>query len=159
MDDSTNVFVTERNIDIYLSRAFETNDLQERDTVLRLLVEEQSRMGARREHLENGHRRSLGYEVDEAAHGQAALAVIERTVPPFRLLLTDVVMPGPVGGRALAEQVMTRWPDIAIVFMSGYTENVATRQGGLPAGALLLEKPFRKRDLARMVRAVLDAED
>ena len=102
---------------------------------------------------------SLGYEVHEAANGQAALAVIERTVPPFRLLLTDVVMPGPVGGRALAEQVMTRWPDMAIIFMSGYTENVATRQGGLPAGALLLEKPFRKRDLARMVRAVLDAED
>ena len=57
MDDSTNVFVTERNVDIYLSRAFETNDLQERDTLLRLLVEEQSRMGARREHLENGRRR------------------------------------------------------------------------------------------------------
>lgn len=57
MDDSTNVFVTESNVDIYLSRAFASNDLQERDTLLRLLVEEESRMGSRREHLENGRRR------------------------------------------------------------------------------------------------------
>lgn len=57
MDDATNVFVIESNVDIYLSKAFVSHDLQERDTLLRLLVEEESRMGSRREHLENGRRR------------------------------------------------------------------------------------------------------
>lgn len=57
MNTPTNVFVTESNVDIYLSKAYESMDAVERDLLLRLVAEEESRMGASREHMENGQRR------------------------------------------------------------------------------------------------------
>jgi PAS domain S-box-containing protein len=99
--------------------------------------------------------RSLGYAVDEAADGTAGLAAFAAASPPYDLLLTDVVMPGALGGKSLADEVERRWPGTPVVFMSGYTEEAITHQGRLEPGVHLLAKPFRKRDLARMIRAVL----
>ena len=93
--------------------------------------------------------RSLGYEVAEAADGAAGLAAFEAAKTPYDLLLTDIVMPGPLGGKALAEQVARRWPGTAIAFMSGYAEGTSTSS--------LLTKPFRKHDLAKHVREALDS--
>ncbi len=74
------------------------------------------------------------------------------------LLLTDVVMPGKMGGKALADEAARRWPRMAIVFMSGYTEDAIIHQeGSTLIGVHLLTKPFRKHDLAAMVRKTLDA--
>jgi PAS domain S-box-containing protein len=100
--------------------------------------------------------RSLGYTVFEAEDGEAALSTLERTLPPFDLMLTDIMMPGPLDGKALAEIVERRWWKTRIVFMSGFSEASVTQQGRLEAGVLLLSKPFRKADLARIVRHALD---
>lgn len=57
MNSPTNVFVTENNVELYLSKAYECFDSEMRDLLLRLVVEEETRMGARREHVDNGQRR------------------------------------------------------------------------------------------------------
>jgi CheY-like chemotaxis protein len=99
---------------------------------------------------------SLGYDVSEADHGKAAIAMFETASLPYDLLLTDVVMPGPVGGRALADEVLRRWPTTKIVFVSGYAENAVLHEGQADEGVVLLIKPFRKADLARTVRQAMD---
>ena len=73
--------------------------------------------------------RSLGYTVAEAEDGTAGLAAFEAAEPPFDLLLSDVIMPGPLSGKLLAAEVARRWPAARIVFMSGFTEisSVAAR--------------------------------
>lgn len=101
--------------------------------------------------------RSLGYAVVEASSGDAALDLLTADAVPFDLLLTDVVMPGRLGGKALADEAARRWPRMAIVFMSGYSEEAITHQGQLDPGVWLLTKPFRKHELATMVRRCLDA--
>lgn len=65
-------------------------------------------------------------------------------------------MPGPVSGKALADAVSSRWPSTPVVFMSGYTEDAITHQGRLNAGVRLLAKPFRRHELAEMIRQALD---
>ena len=103
-----------------------------------------------------GQLRSLGYAVAEASDGTAALAALEAASRPFDLLLTDVIMPGPMNGKALADEVVRRWPKTRVVFMSGYTEDAVVHHGRLDAGVLLLSKPFRKNDLAQILRQALD---
>ena len=100
---------------------------------------------------------SLGYAVTQVADGTAGLAAFEAAAQPYALLLTDLVMPGPLNGRALAAEVVRRWPATRIVFVSGYAENTVSRDGA-PVGGVLLSKPFRKRDLALVVRQVLDGD-
>ena len=68
-------------------------------------------------------------------------------------------MPGPISGKLLAAEVARRWPRTKVVFMSGFTEISSVRHGRLDEGALLLSKPFRKADLARMIRHALDAAE
>ncbi len=100
--------------------------------------------------------RSLGYEVSEVADGQAGVAAFEESLFPYDLLLTDVVMPGALNGKALADEVVRRWPKTKVVFMSGFTEASIARHERLDEKALLLSKPFRKADLAQIVRGALD---
>ena len=98
----------------------------------------------------------LGYVVSQASDGTSGIAAFEAAPKPFDLLLTDVVMPGPMNGKQLADEVARRWPAVKIVFMSGYTENAFVRDGRVDVGMRLLSKPFRKKDLALMVRETLD---
>ncbi len=72
------------------------------------------------------------------------------------LLLTDIVLPGGMNGRELAAEVGRRAPGIPVLYMSGYTENAIAHHGRLDGDAELLQKPFRRADLARAVRKVLD---
>ncbi len=72
------------------------------------------------------------------------------------LLFTDVVLPGGMNGPKLAEEVVRRRPGVSVLFTSGYTDNAFIPQGRLDKGVELLNKPFRKADLARKVRSVLD---
>jgi CheY-like chemotaxis protein len=66
-------------------------------------------------------------------------------------------MPGPMNGRHLADQAVKRRPDLKVLFTSGYTEHAIVHHGRLDPGVLLLAKPYRKSDLARMVRVALAA--
>jgi CheY-like chemotaxis protein len=66
------------------------------------------------------------------------------------------MMPGRLNGKDLADAVVQRWPKTKVVFMSGYTQDAIVHQGQIDAGVLLLNKPFRKSDLAQILRQALD---
>ena len=93
-----------------------------------------------------------------AADGPAALAQI-RNGEAFDLLFTDVIMPGGMTGRQLAEEVAKLRPGMKVLYTSGYTDNAIVHHGRLDEGVLLLTKPYRKAQLAKMVREALVAED
>jgi two-component system, NtrC family, sensor kinase len=97
----------------------------------------------------------LGYDVLEAADGEAALHLFngDRTV---RLLLTDVVMPG-MNGRKLAEEAKQRLPFLKVLYMTGYSRNAIVHQGRLDPGVDLIQKPLNSEHLASAIRRVLDA--
>jgi len=97
---------------------------------------------------------SLGYMTIAAADGRKALALVERGVA-FDLLFTDVIMPGSMNGRELAEEAIKRKPEMRVLYTSGYTENAIIHHGRLDAGVLLLAKPYRRSDLATLIRAAL----
>ena len=98
----------------------------------------------------------LGYRVIEAENGQQALAAIDAD-GTINLMLTDIVLPGGMNGKELVEAVENRGRRIAILYMSGYTENAIIHHGRLDEGVNLLQKPFRRTDLAQSVRAALRA--
>jgi signal transduction histidine kinase len=97
---------------------------------------------------------SLGYRTVGAANGPAALSLIEGG-QTFDLLFTDVIMPGGMSGRDLAEKVRALRPGTRVLFTSGYTDNAIVHQGRLDPGVLLLTKPYRKSQLASMIRRAL----
>ncbi|HKI24990.1 MAG TPA: ATP-binding protein [Candidatus Sulfotelmatobacter sp.] len=97
-----------------------------------------------------------GYKVIEAADGAVAMQIAVAHEGMIHLLLTDVIMPG-MNGRELAQRISEIRPNIKILYMSGYTENVVGHNGMLDAGVRLLQKPFNLRDLRSKVREVLDA--
>jgi PAS domain S-box-containing protein len=97
---------------------------------------------------------SLGYRTVIAANAAEALAIIDRG-EAFDLLFTDLVMPGTMNGRQLAEEAERRRPGLKVLFTSGYTEDAAVHHGRLLSGVLLLAKPYRKADLARLIRQAL----
>jgi PAS domain S-box-containing protein len=98
---------------------------------------------------------SLGYRTLSAADGKEALAIIARG-EHVDLLFTDVIMPGGLNGRQLADEARKRRPNLKVLFTSGYTENAIIHHGRLDPGVLLLAKPYRKAELARMIRTALD---
>jgi CheY-like chemotaxis protein len=100
--------------------------------------------------------RSLGYLITHAADGAAGLAAFEACVPPYDLLLTDIIMPGKFSGKALADAVKRRWPGTNVLFMSGYSETAIVQDGPLDPSVQLLIKPFRKIELAEAIRRTLD---
>lgn len=99
----------------------------------------------------------LGYTVIDAADAAEAIASFEKG-QHIDLLFTDIVMPGGVNGRKLADRLRARAPELKVLFMSGYTENAIVHHGRLDPGVFLLNKPFRKQDLARKVRQVFESE-
>ena len=98
---------------------------------------------------------SLGYTAIVADNAQRALAIVDSGAP-FDLLFTDVIMSGSMNGRRLAEEVAKRRSGLRVLFTSGYTENAMVHHGRLDPDVLLLAKPYRKSDLARMVRLALE---
>ena len=99
--------------------------------------------------------RSCGYNVLEACNGGEALLMCEQRQETIQLLLTDVVMPR-MSGRDLAERLRALRPELKVIFMSGYTDDVVLRHGVLSLDAEFIQKPFASRDLIGKVRAVLD---
>jgi CheY-like chemotaxis protein len=95
--------------------------------------------------------KSLGYRVTPAANAIEALSALEKDTT-IDILFTDVIMPGPMNGRQLADEAVRRMPSLKVVYTSGYTENAIVHQGRLDAGVVLLSKPYRKSDLARTIR-------
>jgi CheY-like chemotaxis protein len=99
---------------------------------------------------------SLGYKTLEASRASEALEIIDSS-ETIDLLFTDVIMPGSLNGRQLVDEALVRRPGLKTLFTSGYTENAIVHHGRLDTGVLLLTKPYRKSDLARMIRMALES--
>jgi CheY-like chemotaxis protein len=99
---------------------------------------------------------SLGYRTLAAGNASEALTIIDAT-ENIDLLFTDVMMPGPINGRQLAIEALHRRPSLKVLYTSGYAENALMKESRLDADALLLAKPYRKVDLAKMIRTALAA--
>ncbi len=99
---------------------------------------------------------SLGYRVSSAPDGARALQLLD-AMTDLDLLLTDVVMPGGINGRELADRARQKQPELKILFTSGYSENTLMSRGRLDDGVELLSKPFRRQDLAAKIRKVLES--
>ncbi len=97
---------------------------------------------------------TLGYATLDAATAAEAQAIVAAG-NPFDLLFTDVIMPGAMNGRQLADELAKSRPGLKVLFTSGYTENAIIHHGRLDTGVLLLAKPYRKSDLAEMIRKAL----
>jgi two-component system, cell cycle sensor histidine kinase and response regulator CckA len=96
----------------------------------------------------------LGYQVLTAETGRSALKICEDREGKVDLVLTDLVMPGQ-NGRELANDLAERYPDVPVLFMSGYTEDNAARREILLKGSSFLQKPFSVADLASAVHDAL----
>jgi two-component system cell cycle sensor histidine kinase/response regulator CckA len=121
-------------------RGSETVLLVEDDAALRELNREQLR--------------AMGYNVLAAAHGEAALALAAQHSGEIHLMMTDVVMPG-INGRQLVERLHEQRPEMRVLYVSGYTENVI-QQEILNSGVAFLQKPFARDVLNRKLRELLD---
>jgi CheY-like chemotaxis protein len=98
-----------------------------------------------------------GYKLLEARDGVEALKLSRTFMGTIHLLLTDMVMPE-MSGRELAAHMMPLRPEMKVLFMSGYTEDMISRQGVLEPGTAFLEKPFTHDSLARKIRDLLDSK-
>jgi CheY-like chemotaxis protein len=100
---------------------------------------------------------SLGYEVVEVNSAAAALDVLHEDAG-FDLLFSDIIMPGGMNGRELADEIAGFLPALPVLFTSGYSANAIIHHGHLDPGILLLQKPYRRQELARMLRMALDVK-
>jgi two-component system NtrC family sensor kinase len=101
--------------------------------------------------------RDEGYDVISTYEGQSALRLLDAN-PHIKMLFTDVVLPGGMNGRQIADEARRRRPDLKVLFATGYTRNAIIHQGRLDADVDLLTKPFTPDDLARKVRQILDSD-
>jgi PAS domain S-box-containing protein len=145
---------------IYLPSADETIDLikssptqaelpQGSETILLVEDEESVRTFAHKT------LKGYGYIILEASNGEEALRLAQGHGRKINLLLTDVVMPQ-MSGKELADRIKILWPDIKVLFASGYTDNAIVHHGILESGIHFLQKPYTPEVLARKVREVLD---
>ncbi|CCD99385.1 CHASE3 domain-containing protein [Bradyrhizobium sp. STM 3809] len=98
----------------------------------------------------------LGYTTLVASHAAEALSLVAQD-RPFDLLFTDVILPGGTSGRQLADTIVARRKGLRVLYTSGYTDNAIIENRQLLPDTLLLTKPYRRAELAQMVRRALDA--
>ncbi len=138
-------------------KLIKTRDLQESPAVpIRgeetiLVVEDQEQVLVLAKHILE----SCGYNVLEAGNAKSAIEIVHSFNHSIELLLTDVVMPD-LNGKELYKSLVTRLPDLKVLFMSGYTDNVIVHHGIMDKDVNFISKPFGVNDLANKVREVLD---
>ena len=134
------------------TRTNEVNEKLATDAEVVLVVEDDSDLRS----IVVNQLTSLGYQALSAPNGKKGLEIIKQG-QQIDLLLTDVVLPGGMSGRQLSDLAADINPDLPTIFMSGYTENAIFHHGRLDQGVKLLQKPFRKADLANILRSTLDS--
>jgi DNA-binding NtrC family response regulator len=97
--------------------------------------------------------RDAGYKVQSAANGDIALVLIEQGLS-FRLLITDVVMPGELDGYALARRAHEIDPDLRVIYTTGFSRAASVRAPGTPLGPTL-SKPWKPSELLMLVAQAL----
>jgi two-component system cell cycle sensor histidine kinase/response regulator CckA len=149
------------SVKVYLPRVDEPLDVTAkpilvgplpRGTETLLLVEDDPAV----RHLAREVLEGQGYQVLRASNGQDALRVVRgHAGAPIRLVITDVIMPV-MGGRVMAEWLKATYPDISVLFTSGYTDGVIAQPGALDPGMAFMPKPYTPAILTRTVREMLD---
>jgi len=125
-----------------------------RGTETLMVVEDDSAL----RHLAIRMLEAQGYQVLPASNGRDALQVAtEHQGSPISLVVTDIIMPL-MGGRVMADWLKAAYPELKILFTSGYTDDALTQHGTLRPGMAFLPKPYTSAVLARKVRAMLDNE-
>ena len=99
---------------------------------------------------------NLGYQTLAAENGADAIAIIEAR-PDIALLFTDVVLPGGMSGPDIARAAVALRPGLKVVFTSGYAQDALDRQTQSGQHVDLLQKPYRKADLARKIAGSLNS--
>ena len=122
------------------------------ETIL-LVEDEQAILGLTKRMLEH-----YGYTVLAAGTPGEAIRLAKEHAGEIQLLMTDVVMPE-MNGRALTKNLLSLYPQLKRLFMSGYTADVIAYRGVLDEGVHFIQKPFSTEDLATKVRNALDAQD
>jgi CheY-like chemotaxis protein len=145
---------------IYLPRFHTSEETQEKtltekpapigDETILLVEDEPAILEMTRRMLER-----KGYSVVPAATPADAISIADTYVGKIDLLMTDVVMPE-MNGRDLAKKITAIFPEIKLLFMSGYSANVITQQGVLNDGVAFMQKPFSMNELAEKIRGILD---
>jgi signal transduction histidine kinase len=97
----------------------------------------------------------LGYRVHDAMDAEEALRLVAEK-EAIDLLFTDVMLPGSLTGRALADRLRQCYPNLPVLYTTGYTRNAIVHQGRLDPDVHLLNKPYTQQDLAYKVRELLD---
>ena len=97
-----------------------------------------------------------GYQVHEAENGAAAWQLWQQQRAHIDLLITDMVMPGGMGGRELAQRLLAEKPALKVIYCSGYTDDMLGTDSKLRVNGNFLEKPFAPDELLRRVRAQFD---
>jgi signal transduction histidine kinase/response regulator RpfG family c-di-GMP phosphodiesterase len=146
-------------IKIYLPRSRKPQDMQESfyeqpvigGTETILVVEDDDGVRAAVTDLLG----ELGYTVLKASNAEEALTILKAGAH-VDMLFTDVVMPGQIPTRELARRAKDSRPGLRVLFTSGYTQNAIVHNGKLDDDVFLLSKPYRKDDLARKLRSLLD---
>jgi DNA-binding NtrC family response regulator len=97
-----------------------------------------------------------GYSVITASNGREALAIHERHDAKIDLLLTDMIMPE-MNGRELVARIRERDPEVAVLVMSGYTEQTSISQSLVESGSVFIQKPFTPESLTAKVRSAISS--
>ena len=98
--------------------------------------------------------KNYGYKILVASKGDEALQLCEQHQGPIHLLLTDVIMPG-MTGQELSSLLTSRYPEVQVLFMSGYNDDIISRHGILAEGTNFLSKPFTAEGLAHKIHKIL----
>ena len=117
-----------------------------------LLVEDEDMVRQLAERILREH----GYAVLVSACGKEALEVAGRHSEPIQLMITDVIMPGGMNGKQLADRMRTIRPEMKVLYISGYADGSLFSNAGQEAQIHLLEKPFSPQNLVQRVRELLD---
>jgi len=100
----------------------------------------------------------LGYQVMAAASGDEAVPVWQQHSAQINLLLTDMVMPGSLSGRELAEKLLQEKPGLKVVYASGYSMDLVGPGLATSKNFIFLQKPYHPEALAQIVRSCLDGK-
>lgn len=104
-----------------------------------------------------GFLKGLGYSVLEADNGEAALEAVKDAAHPVELLITDITMPK-MSGRDLADLLVTKFPQVRVLYISGYTHDGAVQTRVLDTSEAFLQKPFALSELSRTIRELMEKE-
>ncbi|MCK5398792.1 response regulator, partial [bacterium] len=101
--------------------------------------------------------KKFGYNVLEASSGEKGVALCQEYEKPIHLLVSDIMLPGALNGKEASVEIQKIFPDIKVIFMSGYTENIIAHEGILDKDIVFLQKPFEINNFLETIRRVLES--